>query len=132
MRPSLISLVIAAFACANSVESFTPPKPASRISKVAPSVLTPTQSTEKSRTATTLYRTWNFNEGQGPWGMKKNAETWNGRVAQVAFVLIFLQELIQGKGVVQGLQDGDLVNYIMLGFTVLSTLGFTVFLALNS
>ena len=28
-------------------------------------------------------RRWNFNEGQGPFGMKKNAETWNGRVAQV-------------------------------------------------
>jgi hypothetical protein len=28
-------------------------------------------------------RKWNFNEGQAPWGLKKNAETWNGRVAQV-------------------------------------------------
>jgi hypothetical protein len=28
-------------------------------------------------------RRWNFNEGQSPWGMKINAETWNGRVAQV-------------------------------------------------
>lgn len=28
-------------------------------------------------------RRWNFNDGQSPWGMKKNAETWNGRVAQV-------------------------------------------------
>jgi hypothetical protein len=28
-------------------------------------------------------RRWNFNEGQEPWGMKKNAEIWNGRVAQV-------------------------------------------------
>jgi hypothetical protein len=28
-------------------------------------------------------RRWNFNEGQGPFGLKKNAETWNGRVAQV-------------------------------------------------
>ena len=28
-------------------------------------------------------RQWNFNEGQGPFGMKKNAEIWNGRVAQV-------------------------------------------------
>ena len=28
-------------------------------------------------------RQWNFNEGQGPFGLKKNAEIWNGRVAQV-------------------------------------------------
>ena len=37
------------------------------------------------RPATTALseRKWNFNEGQGPWGLKKNAEIWNGRVAQV-------------------------------------------------
>jgi hypothetical protein len=29
-------------------------------------------------------RRWNFNEGQTPWGMKGNAEIWNGRVAQVS------------------------------------------------
>lgn len=28
-------------------------------------------------------RRWNFNEGGGPFGLKKNAEIWNGRVAQV-------------------------------------------------
>jgi len=28
-------------------------------------------------------RRWNFNYGQSPWGMKKNAEIWNGRVSQV-------------------------------------------------
>ena len=28
-------------------------------------------------------RRWNFNEGQSPWGMKQNAEIWNGRFAQV-------------------------------------------------
>ena len=31
-------------------------------------------------------RRWNFNEGQSPWGLKKNAEIWNGRVAQVSLV----------------------------------------------
>ena len=30
-------------------------------------------------------RRWNFNDGQSPWGLKKNAEIWNGRVAQVSF-----------------------------------------------
>ena len=29
-------------------------------------------------------RQWNFNEGRSPWGLKKNAEIWNGRVAQVS------------------------------------------------
>lgn len=28
-------------------------------------------------------RRWNFNDGQAPWGLKQNAEIWNGRVAQV-------------------------------------------------
>lgn len=28
-------------------------------------------------------RRWNFNDGQSPWGLKKNAEIWNGRVSQV-------------------------------------------------
>jgi hypothetical protein len=28
-------------------------------------------------------RQWNFNEGRSPWGLKKNAEIWNGRAAQV-------------------------------------------------
>jgi len=34
-------------------------------------------------TTTLAERRWNFNEGQSPWGMKENAEIWNGRVAQV-------------------------------------------------
>jgi hypothetical protein len=28
-------------------------------------------------------RRWNFNEGSSPWGLKANAEIWNGRFAQV-------------------------------------------------
>lgn len=31
-------------------------------------------------------RRWNFNEGRSPWGMSRNAEIWNGRLAQVCFV----------------------------------------------
>jgi hypothetical protein len=34
-------------------------------------------------------RRWNFNDGQSPWGMKKNAEIWNGRFAQVKFASCF-------------------------------------------
>ena len=30
-------------------------------------------------------RRWNFNDGHSPWGLKINAEIWNGRVAQVGF-----------------------------------------------
>ena len=37
-------------------------------------------------------RRWNFNEGQSPWGMKTNAETWNGRVAQVCCVTFCSQK----------------------------------------
>jgi len=37
-----------------------------------------------SSSSTQLFeRQWNFNDGQGPFGLKKNAEIWNGRVAQV-------------------------------------------------
>jgi hypothetical protein len=45
---------------------------------------TTTVSSRTSKGSTSLFeRRWNFNEGQGPWGLKKNAEVWNGRVAQV-------------------------------------------------
>jgi hypothetical protein len=41
--------------------------------------------TPAARVTTTALseRKWNFNEGYSPWGLKINAETWNGRVAQV-------------------------------------------------
>ena len=85
------------------------------------------------RTPTTelAERRWNFNDGQSPWGLKKNAEIWNGRVAQMAFVAVLLQELIQGKGVVQGIQEGDPVNLAMAGLTLTSFVGLTAFLALK-
>lgn len=46
-------------------------------------------STRTSNTALSERR-WNFNEGQSPWGLKKNAEIWNGRMAQVCPFLLFL------------------------------------------
>ncbi|GMI07809.1 hypothetical protein TrRE_jg7231 [Triparma retinervis] len=76
-------------------------------------------------------RQWNFNDGRAPWGMKNNAEIWNGRVAQVAFTIVLLQELVFGKGVVQGVQDGDLGAIFMLGITGVSVLGLTGWLALK-
>ena len=63
--------------------------------------------------------------------MKNNAEIWNGRVAQVAFTIVLLQELVFGKGVVQGIQDGDLGAIFMLGITGVSVLGLTGWLALK-
>jgi len=61
--------------------------------------------------------------------MKKNAEIWNGRVAQMAFVFVFLQELIQGKGVVQGLQEGDPINTAGVAAFLVCAGGLTAFLA---
>jgi hypothetical protein len=81
---------------------------------------------------------WNINEpGKSPFGFDKNAELWNGRIAQVSslelesadarytgltydlsnqisFVWIFLQEWIQGKGVLQSIAEGDLASNISL------------------
>jgi hypothetical protein len=48
----------------------------SPLTRVSPSAARPTSSALSERQ-------WNFNEGQAPWGLKKNAEKWNGRVAQV-------------------------------------------------
>jgi hypothetical protein len=44
----------------------------------------------RTRATTTVLseRRWNFNEGQSPWGLKKNAEIWNGRLAQVRIVVV--------------------------------------------
>lgn len=104
--------------------------PASSTNVLGRSVTQPSLGTASSSTAL-CERRWNFNEGRGPWGMKKNAEIWNGRVAQMAFTLTLLQELITGKGVIQGLQEGDPVNLAFLGVAVASTLGLTAFLAIK-
>mmetsp|Transcript_24925 Transcript_24925/g.51029 ORF Transcript_24925/g.51029 Transcript_24925/m.51029 type:complete len:149 (+) Transcript_24925:78-524(+) len=76
-------------------------------------------------------RQWNFNRGRGPFGMKKNAEIWNGRMAQIGFTFVLIQELITGKGAVQGLQEGDPVAVACMGIAVASVVGVTVFLALK-
>ena len=58
--------------------------PAVNRARVATATATATTATTTTTTTTALAgRRWNFNEGQSPWGMKKNAEIWNGRVAQV-------------------------------------------------
>ena len=53
------------------------------------------------------------------------------RTIQMAFVVVFLQELIMGKGVIEGIQEGNIFNYIMLGAFAVSTLGLTAFLAIK-
>jgi len=84
------------------------------------------------KSTTVLFeRQWNFNQGRGPWGLKKNAEIWNGRVAQVAFVVVLLQELITGKGVIASITDGDAVGYAFLGLAGVGTLGLTIWLAIK-
>merc|ERR1712127_877190 len=84
----------------------------------------------ESKTAL-MERRWNFNEARGPWGLKNNAEIWNGRVAQMGFTIVLLQELITGKGVIQGIQDGDFINYAFLGLAGVSVIGLTIFLAIK-
>ena len=84
-----------------------------------------------SATALSEGRQWNFNNGRSPWGLKKNAEIWNGRVAQMAFVIVLLQEAVTGKGVIAAINDGDLVGYAFLGLAVVSTLGLSVWLAIK-
>jgi hypothetical protein len=49
----------------------------------------------------------------------------------MAFVIVFLQELIQGKGVIQGIQEGDPVNIAGLALFAVSALGLTGFLAIK-
>jgi hypothetical protein len=49
----------------------------------------------------------------------------------MAFVFVVLQELIQGKGVIQGLQEGDPANIAGLGAFLVTIAGLTGFLALK-
>jgi hypothetical protein len=49
----------------------------------------------------------------------------------MAFIAVLLQELIQGKGVVQGIADGDPVNLAFVGIVAVTTVGLTGWLALK-
>jgi len=49
----------------------------------------------------------------------------------MAFVAVFVQELVQGKGVIQGLQEGNPVNIAVAAGVAVVTLGLTGFLALK-
>lgn len=50
-------------------------------------------------------------------------------LAKMAFVLTFLQEWITGKGVVQGIQEGDPVNIACAAAFAVTVVGLTGWLA---
>ena len=87
----LILSIVVLVLCVTTTIAFAPVSPTGiikeRISTAAKTSIS--RSTTASCTSTTCLseRRWNFNEGQSPWGMKQNAEKWNGRVAQVCFVV---------------------------------------------
>jgi hypothetical protein len=166
-RSSVLSLILLVVICAVAT-AFVPPCPIRS---------PPSSSASKSLVVTTTSslaeRKWNFNEGQAPWGLKKNAEIWNGRVAQVrgrneqeeiiflgtdnvlfgtvfvilsmsltfvvssffpkkmAFVWVFLQELITGKGIFKGLEEGDAFFIANAVVFAIGVVGLTGFLALQ-
>ena len=78
----LLAAIAVIVLVSTSTTAFAPPA-SSRISQRSTSFSTTTTTDIASSTTRLSERKWNFNEGQSPWGMKKNAETWNGRVAQV-------------------------------------------------
>mmetsp|Transcript_44953 Transcript_44953/g.50399 ORF Transcript_44953/g.50399 Transcript_44953/m.50399 type:complete len:147 (+) Transcript_44953:190-630(+) len=116
----LVSTTTTAFAPATSLSFSAAPTAATT---------TTTSITGVNSSTRLLERKWNFNEGQSPWGMKQNAETWNGRVAQLAFVWVFLQELVTGKGVFKGLEEGDFFFIANAGLFGVMVVGLTGFLA---
>mmetsp|Transcript_32859 Transcript_32859/g.46686 ORF Transcript_32859/g.46686 Transcript_32859/m.46686 type:complete len:141 (+) Transcript_32859:110-532(+) len=123
MKRVLLILALVLVSAVAFVPSSNTPKAASLVQKQ-------TQQQQQLRSSTQLFdRRWNFNEGRSPWGIKDNAEIWNGRVAQVAFVIVFLQEVIQGKGVIQGLAEGDPVNIVIAGGFGVSLVALTAWLA---
>jgi hypothetical protein len=80
-KPILL-LLTALFACSSA---FVSPSSSSstRSAVLSRSPFSVPQPTASSSTTALSERRWNFNSGQGPWGLKKNAEIWNGRMAQV-------------------------------------------------
>lgn len=51
------------------------------------------------------------------------AELWNGRFAQIAFVVAFGQEFVQNKGIIRGLQEFDPINIVALITSLVGTIG---------
>ena len=128
MRSIVSSLVILVSVLVAGVSAFAPSSRSSLVTQSATGIRAP----QKESNLILNERRWNFNEiGRSPWGMKNNAEIWNGRMAQMGFTIVLLQELVTGKGVVKGLQEGDPVNLAFLGFAVLSVVALTAWLAIK-
>jgi len=90
-------ILIALFALVAATAAFTQPSSSIGVSRYAPvapvkpaafsnSNVFENNAVGESKTML-MERRWNFNEARGPFGMKKNAEIWNGRVAQVSLSL---------------------------------------------
>ena len=47
----------------------------------------------------------------------------------MAFIAVVAQELVTGKGVIDGIQEGNALNMVCLAATVASILGLTIVLA---
>jgi hypothetical protein len=81
-KPILLALTALLALTTTSSAFVSPSSSSSRLSQ--PAVLSRSSQPVGSTSTTALSeRRWNFNSGQAPWGLKKNAEIWNGRVAQV-------------------------------------------------
>ena len=126
---SFFAIIFALFLA--SSHAFVAPKSRDACKVPSNSLQKSVPSTESLTSTTLNERQWNFNNGRGPFGLKKNAEIWNGRVAQVGFTIVLLQELISGKGVVEGIQEGNIFSLAMAGITGVSILGLSAFLALK-
>ena len=62
---------------------------------------------------------WNTNENRPPFGFATNAEVWNGRVAMMSFVYLFIQELIFGPVLKAHEGIGGILNTVVsLGFVL--------------
>ncbi|KAL3827071.1 hypothetical protein ACHAXA_002306 [Cyclostephanos tholiformis] len=144
MTKRIFASLLFLLACATSTRAFAPHSSSSAIGNAADrrsSPLPPSSSSSPSTTSSSsppppttclsMGRQWNFNNGRSPWGLKKNAEIWNGRVAQMAFVIVLLQEAITGRGVIDAIRDGDALGYAFLGLAGVSTIGLTIWLAIK-
>jgi len=49
----------------------------------------------------------------------------------MGFVIVMAQEIIQGKGIIQGIEEGDPINLAFLGIFAVSFVGLTGWLALQ-
>ena len=80
----LATLAVVIALAASGGDAFAPSNNSQNTRMIPSTVVSTTAAAAPSKSSTSLYgRKWNFNEGQSPWGLKKNGEIWNGRVAQV-------------------------------------------------